>query len=71
MERDDLVTDVSRRLLAASSLGPEVVDAAVHACRVAIGKTVLRHAEERARCSFRRGRQNQRNDQVSGRNTNI
>lgn len=50
MERNDLVADVSRRLQAASSsLGPKVGEAAVHACRVAIGKTVLRHAEGRVR----------------------
>ena len=44
--------EVSRRLLAAgSALGRHVGEEAAHACRVAIGKTVLRHAEQRARRS--------------------
>ena len=47
MERNDLFADLWRRLQAVnSSLGPEVGDAAVRACRVAIGKTVLEHAED-------------------------
>lgn len=50
MEQNDPVSEVSRRLCAARrSLGPDVVNAAAHACRVAIGKTVLRHAEGRVR----------------------